>query len=322
MHLSRCRFLYQPHRYPHRGLVALFLLAVPLAACERRPVASRADSVAPAAVASSDSAAQRRVASGWDAAAGPVLLVQGPTREEAIALFPTADDSDAVAQLDSASMRQLPVTLIGRGGAVITGLLGAPSGDGTDECERWPLRALQPDSTATWAVGFVNARALPMALDSVDVLSSRDSMVLAAEASRLASTVTLPTDASFQGLRFTAHDIRRFQAAPGVQALVAHVVRRVNQEANPREEQTLLIAERDSGVTSGPYRLAYAERDFGREEAVITPEVLAGVRLGPAMPPMLVVARDNDAGISYRMLERAAPRRWRPRWSSGTISCG
>jgi hypothetical protein len=302
-------------------VLGLLLVGTMLAACERRPATSRTDSAAPAVSVAGDSAARRRVASGWIGAAGPALLVQGPSREEAIALYPTADDSDAVAQLDSASMRQLPVTLIGRGGAVLTGLLGAPSGDGTDECERWPLRAMQPDSVATWAVGFVNARVTPMALDSVNVLTQRDSMALAAEASRLASAVTLPTDAAFQGLRFTAHDIRRFAAAPGVQALVAHLVRRVNQEANPREEQTLIVAERDSGATSGPYQLAYAERDFGREEAVITPEVLAGVRLGASMSPILVVARDNDSGISYRMLERVGPHRWRVRWSSGAISC-
>jgi len=302
-------------------LPGLVLLAGLLGACERRSPVSRADSASPLVTTTSDSAARRRDASGWNGAAGPVLLVEGPSREQAIALYPTADDSDAVAQLDSASLRQLPVTLVGRGGAILTALLGAPSGDGTDECERWPLRTIQPDSVATWGVGFVNARVLPVALDSVDVLSPRDSMALAAEASRLASTVKAPTAAAVQGLRFTAHDIRRFAVVPGVQGLVAHLVRRVNQEANPREEQTLLIAERDSGVTSGPYQLAYVERDFGREEAVITPEVLAGVRLSAGTPPVLIVARDNDAGISYRMIERIGPRRWRVRWSSGAISC-
>jgi hypothetical protein len=314
-----CRF--HPMARLRRSLVASLTLVLLAAACERRPAASRADSALPAASVAGDLAARRRVASGWNTAAGPALLVQGPARDEAIALYPTADDSDAVAQLDSASMRQLPVTLIGRGGALLTGLLGAPSGDGTDECERWPLRTLQPDSVTAWGVGFVNARVSPIALDSVEVLSPRDSMALAAEASRLASTVTLPTDAAFQGLRFTAHDIRRFTAAPGVQGIVAHLVRRVNQEANPREEQTLLIAERDSGATTGHYQLAYAERDFGREEAVVTPEVLAGVQLAGA-PPFFVVARDNDAGISYRMIERAGARQWRARWSSGRISCG
>jgi hypothetical protein len=308
-------------RRPRPRVVTLLLVTWLVVACERRQPASRADSTVPALTATGGSAAGRRDASGWIAAAGPALLIQGPSREEAIALYPTADDSDAVAQLDSSSMRQLPVTLVGRGGRVLTALLGAPSGDGTDECERWPLRTLQPDSVTTWGVGFVNARVLPIALDSVEVLSPRDSMMLVAEASRLASSVSAPTDPAFQGLRFTTHDIHRFQIAPGVQALVARLVRRVNQEANPREEQTLIIAERDSGATSGPYQLAYAEREFGREEEVVTPEVLAGVRLGVGSPPLLVVARDNDSGISYRMIERTNARHWRARWSSGVISC-
>lgn len=304
-----------------RTVAASLLLALPFMACERRSAAARADSSAPVRSAAGDSMARLRVASGWNDADGPALLIPGPSRNEAIALYPTADDSTAVAQLDSASLQQLPVVLLGRGGAELSGLLGNPSGDGSDECERWPMRSLQPDSTTTWSVGFVNARVAPIGLDSVDVLSARDSMALAAEASRLASTVTLPSQPAFQGLRFTAHDLRRFEAAPGVPALVAHMVRRVNQEANPREEQTLLIAERDSGAKSGAYHLAYAERDVGREESVITPEVLAAVRLGPSRTPTLVIARDHDAGISYRLVERVGARRWRARWSSGAISC-
>jgi hypothetical protein len=160
--------------------------------------------------------------------------------------------------------------------------------------------------------------ALP--LDSIDVLSPRDSTALVAEASRLASLVTAATDPSFQGLRFTAHDIRRFEASPGVQAIVAHLVRKVNQEANPQEEQTLLIAERDSGVTSGPYQLVYAERVHGLEEQSTMPEVLAGIRI--AGRSTLVVARDSDAGVAYVMLERTGPRRWRVRWTSSMTQCG
>jgi hypothetical protein len=148
----------------------------------------------------------------------------------------------------------------------------------------------------------------------------RDSTALVAEASRLASLVTAITDPSFQGLRFTAHDIRRFEASPGVQAIVAHLVRKVNQEANPQEEQTLLIAERDSGVTSGPYHLVYAERVHGLEEQSTMPEVIAGVRI--AGRPTLIVARDSDAGVAYAMLERTGARRWRVRWTSGMTRCG
>jgi hypothetical protein len=290
-------------------------------ACERSPATVRSDAAASGRTAVVESTFTTRTRNGWNPAAGSALLVQGASRDEAIVLFPVESDSDAVAQLDSASLSEIPVALFGRGGARFSAQLGAPTGEGTDDCERWPLRAFQTTSGGTaWSIGFVNGRVAPLALDSVAVLPARDSMALAAEASRLASLVTVPSGPTFQGLRFSAHDIRRFEAAPGVHAIVAHLIRRVNQEADPQEEQTLLIAERDSGVTSGPYQLAYAERTFGREEKVAMPEVLAGVRI--AGQPTLVVARDGDEGIIYTMLERTGVRRWRARWSSGVTSCG
>ena len=300
------------------------MVALPLGlwACERGEPVTRNDAPAAATVTPATPSAPSPADNGWLPAAGPALLVQGASRDEAIALFPASGDSDAVARLDSVSLSEVPVTLFGRGGLRYSAQLGAPTGEGTDDCERWPLHAFQPAGDVSWSVGFASDNVRPIALDSVAMLSPRDSMVLVAEASRVASSVSAPTGPSFQGLRFTTEDVRRFEAAPGVQALVAHLVRRVNQEASPLEEQTLLIAERDSGVTSGPYRLAYAERTSGREEDVVTPEVIAGVRIGSGGRPSLIVARDGNEGIAYVLLERTRSRRWRVRWSSGMTSCG
>jgi len=302
------------------GVMALLSLGV--GGCERGEPVTRNDAPAAATVTPSAPSATTPADNGWVPAAGPALLVQGASRDEAIALFPATGDSVAVARLDSVSLSEVPVTLFGRGGARYSAQLGAPTGEGTDDCERWPLNAFQPAGDASWSVGFASDQVRPIALDSVAMLSPRDSMVLVAETSRLASSVTAPTEPAFQGLRFTTEDVHRFEAVPGVQALVAHLVRRVNQEASPKEEQTLLIAERDSGMTNGPYRLAYAERTSGREEDVVTPEVLAGVRIGTGPQPSLVVARDGSDGIAYAMLERVGPHRWRVRWSSGVTSCG
>ena len=302
--------------------VALPMMLFGLESCERGEPVARTDAPAAATASSTGPSASPPVDNGWLPSAGPALLVQGASRDEAIALFPATGDSDAVARLDSMSLSAVPVTLFGRDGQRFSAQLGAPTGDGTDDCERWPLHAFEPAAGASWSVGFASGRVRPIALDSVDVLSPRDSMVLVAEASRLASSVTASPAPAFQGLRFTTEDVRRFEAVPGVQALVAHLVRRVNQEASPLEEQTLLIAERDSGVTGGPYRLAYAERTFGREEDVVTPEVLAGVRIAPEQEPSLVIARDGNEGIAYALLERVGPHRWRVRWSSGVTSCG
>jgi hypothetical protein len=309
------------HRVTIRILLAASGLAL-LAACERKTPPSRVDSLAVPGATPVDSGQPAGESSGWSASAGPALLVQGDTRDEAIVLLPSSD-SAAFLQLDSASVHGAATELFGRGGARFSAHLGAAPREGDAECRVWPLQNVRTDgNAATWGVGFVGGRVSPLPLDSVEVLSARDSMMVAAEASRLASAVTASTDPAFQGLRFTAHDVRRFEVAPGVQGLVAHVIRKVNQEANPREEQTLLIAERDSGVTSGPYRLAYAERTQGLEEEVTTPEVIAAVRIGPAAKPTLIVARDNESGVSYAMLERVDARRWRVRWTSGTTRCG
>lgn len=246
--------------------------------------------------------------------------MQGETREEAIVLLPFDDDSATEARLMTLAGDNAPVSMIGRGGAQFTATLGAAPTNVDPECRVWPLRSIVGEADGIWSVGFIGATIQPIALDSIDLLSSRDSAALAAEASRLASGVTALTAASFQGLRFSAHDVRRFETPQGVQALVAHVVRKVNQEANPQEEQTLLIAERDSGATSGPYQLVYAERTHGLEESVTTPEVIAGISV--AGRPMLVVARETEAGVAYVFLERTGPRQWRVRWTSGLTRCG
>lgn len=317
--MTRRRFGLSHRADPVRLAALLPLL---LWACEHSEPAVR--STASTTVATSP--ANRGTApvndGGWLVAAGPALLVQGATRDEAIALFPSTRDSDAVSRLDSVSLSEVPVVLFGRGGERFSAQLGAPTGEGTEDCERWPLRGFQPAAGTAWSVGFASDRVRPVALDSVAMLTQRDSMMLVAEVSRLASSVTAPTGPSFQGLRFTAEDVHRFDAMPGVQALVAHLVRRVNQEASPQEEQTLVVAERDSGATSGPYRLAYAERTFGREEDVVSPEVLAVIRLDTGNQPLLIVAHDGNDGIGYSILERTAPRRWSVRWSSGMTSCG
>ena len=299
-----------------------FLLCLVLAStgCDRRPAGSRADTPilqlerAPASAPSSESP------SAWPAAAGGALLVQGETRDEAIVLYPEGPDSVAAIHPGAPQYPGSRVVLFGRGGTQLTAQLGPTPTPMDAECVVWPLRGVETVGADTiWAVGFSNGQVAALALDSVDVLSTRDSVALVAEASRLASSVTVPTPPAFQGLRFSVHDVRRFEASAGVAAIVAHLMRSVNQEASPQEEQTLLIAERDSGATTGPYHLVYAERTHGLEETTTTPEVIAGVRI--ASRPTLVVARDGQEGVAYSLLERTGAGRWRIRWTSKWTRC-
>jgi hypothetical protein len=306
---------------PIRRASALLAASALFAACKRDAPVVRVDSAAPTVATTTDSSTPAPRSNGWNLAAGPVLLVAGPSPDEAI-VFLGALGGDTISALDTGAVDQGAVSLFGRDGSRSSAILELPAGNDTAECRIWPLRELRTSGKAgTWSVGFVSDNVAPVPLDSVDALSARDSMALAAEASRLASGVTANTAPTFQGLRFTAHDIRRFEAAPGVQALSAQLSRRVNQEADPQEEQTLLIAERDSGVTSGPYQLAYAERAFGKEDEVSTSEVVAAVRIGASGPPSLVVAREGNDGLAYTLVERLGGGRWKVRWTSAVAKC-
>jgi len=288
--------------------------------CKQDAPVVRRDTKVVASSTHVDSAATPPVSNGWNPIAGPVLLVAGASPDEAIVFFGASNGT--AASVDTGSVDQATATLFGRDSSRFTATLELPAGNDNAECRIWPLRNLHATAGAgAWSVGFLSANVKAIPLDSVDALAARDSMALAAEASRLASAVTANTSPSFQGLRFTAQNIRRFEAAPGVQALAAQLIRRVNQEADPQEEQTLVIAERDSGVTSGRYQLAYAERSFGREEDVVSSELVAAVRLGPNGTPSLVIARDSDAGLAYALIERTGPRQWVTRWTSSLAKC-
>jgi hypothetical protein len=291
-----------------------------LIGCKQDAPAVRVNTKAVTGSTHIDSAVAAPVSNGWNPVAGPVLLVAGASPDEAIVFFgPSAGTAGAV---DTGSVDQATATLFGRDSSRFTATLELPAGNDNAECRIWPLRKLHATAGAgTWSVGFLSSNVTAIPLDSVDALPARDSMALAAEASRLASAVTANTSPSFQGLRFTAQNIRRFEAAPGVQALAAQLIRRINQEADPQEEQTLVIAERDSGVTTGRYQLAYAERSFGKEDDVVSSELVGAVRLGPNGTPSLVIARDSDAGLAYALIERTGPRQWVARWTSSLARC-
>jgi hypothetical protein len=305
-----------------RALRGTLLGAIVIAAgCRNDAPRTRVDTSFTAVPGRLDSASTPPSSNGWSVSAGPVLLVAGPSPDEALVFFGAGSDSAGV-PLDTGAVDQASVTLFGRDTSRFTARLELPAGNDNPECRVWPLRNLHAAGPGgSWSVGFLSTSVTPIPLDSVDALPARDSMALAAEASRLASTVTVSTSPAFQGLRFTAHDLRRFEVAPGVQVLAAHLVRRVNQEADPQEEQTLLIAERDSTSAPGQYQVAYAERSSGKEEQVTSSELVAAVRLGPSGPPTLVVARDGENGLAYALLERTGPRQWRVRWTSGLARC-
>jgi hypothetical protein len=321
-----------------RVLVTVFASAagvVAFSGCDRGGEARRVDTATPAPPATPPAVSlEAPPTSGWDPAAGPVLLVAGGRPDAAIVVFPEVQGEHAAAELqfDTTALRGAAVTLVSRAGTTATATLGERAAPGEeDDCVGWPmLRVVARSSPSgippSWTVGMVGVRVEPFPLDSVGSLTAADSAALVAEVARLASTVPVRSDAArLRGHPFSVQDVRRFRIAPGVDAIVARVVRGVHQEANPLEERTLFIAERDSArrqeQRAGRYTLVFHERAVGQEETLEGTEILAALTPQGTSRPMLLVARESEAGVRYAIVERAGPRNWRVKWTSAVVRC-
>jgi len=313
-----------------RSRWTLGLVLVVLAACERRS-APRSNDTAVPVVTPPDSTRTPEPAeeSAWDASAGPVLLVPGPTPQDAAVVIPVFTDTASLdsTRVDASAARGLQVELFSRGRPVIratvTSTTSAAHAPGTTDCSTWPSAQLAPadgSGIGRWTVGFAAGRAEAIATDSIEALSSADSTRLTGEIARLASSLPGDTAQAFRGLPFVVRGVRRFELATGVEVLVTEVVRSLNVEASPRQEQLLIVAERDS-TTGGRWVPGYVERTSGTEEELVSTDVLAAVRLGASRRPTLVLGRDYGDGMSYSLLERVAPHRWRVRWTSAYAGC-
>lgn len=315
-----------------RGIVSLAVIASLAGACEQaRQAPATVDTTTPPPPTPPDTALSPLPPPvPWDTAAGPLIVVRGDSGETAVVVLPQYTDSTlpVAHSFDSASVRGAALDLFGRTGAVGQARLESVDAfePGGGACVGWPTVALaaargagatgSAGALGGWTVALARGRATALPLDSIEALPAADSARLAADVSRLASALPDTPSSSFRGLPFTVRTAYRFAPAPGVQAVVADAVRKLNQEANPLQEHTLLIAERDSTGAGSRFRAVYSERKSGSEERVESAEILAALAFGPARRTALLVSRIGDETTAYALIERAPSGQWRLRWTS------
>jgi hypothetical protein len=256
------------------------------------------------------------------------MVVMGATPQDAMIVPPDfGSTSDENQHFETRTLEGADLDLFASGRLVGTARISrlADTAHPTPDCKALPRAQLVPSTTGTplplWSIGFVHARVSAIAIDSIESMSRADSARLVIEIARLASALPDDSAEAFRGLPFVVRTLRRFQPVPGVEALVADVVRKVNQEANPRQEQLFLIAERDSANPGVPPRIAYVDRASGLEEALDAIEVLGAVSLGRDRRATIIISRESQDGTSYALLERSGAVRWRVRWTSAPAGC-
>lgn len=300
--------------------VCIVLLATLAAGCtdEAPQPGPIGDSASPVAI-HVDSATPAPRVSAWNDAAGPVLLVAGERPEDAIVVLPDAQGHLSADTLDASEYVGERATLFDRAGGTATATLEEDQGDGPElTCNSWPILTL-PSGTPRWTLGFIGAGVTAYPLDSVQAMARRDSSSLVAQVARLASEARINTTGehaeSFRGLPFVVQEARRFRHDT-LEVLVAQVVRRVNQEASPLEEHTLLVAERTAGADA--WKPARIEWTVGHEESVGRQQLLGAVAMRGE--PALVFTRDSGAEMHYAIHWRGGGA-WSKRWVSGISRC-
>lgn len=244
----------------------------------------------------------------WAPELGSMLVVPSDTENLALVLYPLVTDTRTLAAARLA--------LLAPGGDTVraqTGLAGSDS----MQCGEAPVVRLTPSAPLTWSIGLQSADAVPLRTDSMETLSAADSVFYTTDMSRLASAVAATQSSRFAGLPFVVTTVRRMRR-DGLETVAAQLVRRVNQEADPLEERTLIIAERGVGLHSASFMMVHSERSEGSEDTAEHFEILSAMRT--PRTTLLIVARDQVSGTTYEVLERSAAGRWRMRWSR-SIAC-
>ena len=153
-------------------------------------------------------------------------------------------------------------------------------------------------------------------LDSLENAGPADSLAITTELARLASALPASTDSAFQGLPFSVRKAYRSENG----GLVGDIVRKINEEANPREEHLLLIAEPNPSDRAH-YVTVFHSRAAGSEEVVRTSDVLAAVQFIRNKRVALIVSFEYENGNRVALIERISNGNWKVTWRSAYAGC-
>lgn len=217
------------------------------------------------------------------------------------------------------------MTLYGREGVLGERVLAQLAMPLEASCPEWPTGRLSPrlqDSAAAtprpWRLALPSGVADAVPLDSIEAMPARDSALLAATLTRLASGLAEDSASPFRGLPFRV--TRAFRSQSVTDAFVmGEMVRRVPQEDRPLEERVFVMVSAPSPDATR-WRIAWHERVAGREEEVIATEPLAVVQVGDPRHLVVFLGRDDGSGTALALLERVNGR-WRVRWESPVTGC-
>jgi hypothetical protein len=264
------------------------------------------------------------VNTGWDeSVAGQFMILSAADDGITAALVMPNETDSSMAQkkmFQIDALANTPVDLFNAAGAAGSSSIAINSQQLPSEgCLVWPAARLITKPSNAWSIGFPAGHAKSIQIDSVEKLPESDSVSITTELVKQASALSMNGDPAFRGLPFIVRKAYRLSMADTT-ALLGSIVRKINEEANPREEHLLLVVERN-GRADSPYTVAYQNRTAGAEADVRTNAILAAVRFVKTNTPAIVLSFEYDDGGQIALLERVASHTWKITWRSAYTGC-
>lgn len=333
---SNCRGWSRACLVQRRRIFGVFGLALlVLAACDRPSGGSANDSLSSVGDSAGGTrpsvgeilAGDRPVGSGWNPSAGLALVLPSPDgamvsgsllRPEATEL--TVSDTTGIGA-EIGSGRVDLFSRAGRIGGALLSVASAPTSRSDQECAFWPVAQLALDGgsvAAPWTAAFLADKIVAVPLDSIEGLSARDSSQLAAALTRIVSRLPDDTSSTFRMLPLV---VFRAWRTTGIDSgfVVATLVRRLNQEDDPREERVVVVINTPS-ADQKTWTVAWHERAQGREEELVVAEPLLAFRIAQSNDLHLLFGRDDGVAQSAAVLSRVNGA-WRILWESAIAGC-
>ncbi len=312
----------------YRVLIVATLALVACAKDQPEPkatvgVVARVDSVLP-----TDSVVVPVVAQ-WEASNGSALYLPGEGGVAQVVLPPVMDDS--VPRPDSAAIpagvAPASVDLFAPAGKLGTMTLGEYASTTQqavgEACDAWatvPVREASGGTPAPgWRLALQSGVAEPIASDSLGSLSRSDSAMLVVEINKAASMLPLDSADVLRRVPFGVTKAYRLRFAGDVDAVIAVVERRLNSEAAPRVERTVLVLERPPKVKR--FSAVWRDTQYATEDDLVAVDLLAVVTFVGTGRPSVFLGQDFGDGSRVEMLQRSAGGIWSLRWSSAYTGC-
>lgn len=257
---------------------------------------------------------------GWDSTAGSFVAIPAPNDSaDAALVLPGLTDSILsvtkdfeINALDNAALDLF--SLRGLVGHAAVRVSSQPRG----QAGCWPSVRLSGFAPVEWKIGLESGKAKGFKVNPIGAEQSQDSAALTADVLGIASQIPQRDDAAFKGIPYSVRNAYRVSISES-SLIIAEVVRKINEEANPREEHVFLIGERQPPAQA--FHLTFHKKSAGAEESLETTDLLSVIQIVKTGKPALIVSFDYEDGRKLGLIERFSESTWRLVWKSAYAGC-